>query len=59
MTLLVTSRPPGSLIVAVKVYVPAALNVTVLFLAALVPLALKVGAAAPVGSDAVVQAYFR
>ena len=47
MTLLVTERLPGSAIVTVKLYVPAALNVTVVFLAPLVPLALNVGSTAP------------
>jgi hypothetical protein len=38
-TLLVTLRPPMSVIVTVKVYAPAALKVAVLFFAAFVPLA--------------------
>ena len=58
-TLLVTESPPLSVIVAVKVYVPAALNVTVVFLEAFVPLALNVGAAAPLGSELAAQVYFR
>jgi hypothetical protein len=38
-TLLVTLKPPASVIVTVKVYAPAALKVAVLFFAAFVPLA--------------------
>jgi hypothetical protein len=47
--LLVTLKPPASAIVTVNVYAPAALNVTVVFLAAFVPFAEKAGALAPVG----------
>ena len=45
VTLLVTDRLPLSVIVAIKVYVPAALNVTVVSFTPLVPLRLKTGAA--------------
>ena len=38
-TLLVAELPPLSVIVAVRTYVPAFLKVTVVFLAALLPLA--------------------
>ena len=37
-------QPPAFVIVTVKVYAPALLNVAVVFFAALVPLTLKVGA---------------
>ena len=59
VTLLVTERLPLSVIVAVKVYVPAALNVTVVFLAAFVPLRLNNGTAAPLGRDGAVHVYLR
>ena len=58
-TLLVTVRPGTSAIVTVKVYAPALLNVAVVFFAAFVPLALKVGAVAPLGSVVAAQVYFR
>jgi len=44
-----THRPPASLIVTPTPYVPALLNVTVVFLAAFLPLTLKV-ADPPLGS---------
>ena len=48
-TLLVAVSPSGSVIVTVKTYVPAWLNVAVVFFAALVPLALNLGARKPAG----------
>ena len=54
LTLLVVARPLASWMVAWKVYVPAWLNVTVLTLLALLPLALKV-AVPPVGAAVVSQ----
>ena len=45
----VVDFPPGSAIVTVNPYVPALLKLAVVFLAALVPLALKAGSAAPAG----------
>jgi hypothetical protein len=42
VTVLVVLRPEASVIVARKAYVPAAEKVAVVFLAALVPLAVKV-----------------
>lgn len=49
VTLLVIARLPASLMVTVKVYVPAALKVTVVFFEVFVAFALKIGAAAPLG----------
>ena len=49
VTLLVTERLLVSVMVAVNLYVPAARNVTVVRWAALLPLTLKIGAAAPIG----------
>jgi hypothetical protein len=49
-TVLVTLKPPASVIVAVKVYAPAALKVAVVFFAALVPFAENAGEDAPLGT---------
>jgi hypothetical protein len=56
---LVAVRPLGSVMVTVKPYVPALLTATVAVFAALLPLALKDGVSAPVGSDVVSQVYVR
>ena len=52
-TALVVLSPAASAIVTVKRYVPEFANVTVVFFAALTPLAEKVGATAPTGSEVV------
>ena len=58
-TLLVVVRPYSLVIVTWNTYEPAALNVAVLFLAALLAFALKVGDAAPLGTVVAVQAYVK
>jgi hypothetical protein len=59
VTLLVTAVPFGSVIVTVNVYVPARVNVTEVFFAALVPFAENVGALAPLGTLVAAQVYVR
>ena len=58
-TLDVTDSPPASLIVTRNVYAPNWPNVAVLFFAALVPLALKVGLGAPPGLAVVDHVYVK
>jgi hypothetical protein len=55
----VTNWPEVSAIRTLKVYAPARPNVAVTLRAALVPLSLKVGAAAPSGSVVAVHVYVR
>src|SRR5258707_15892771 len=52
LTELVTLRPPASWMVTSSVYVPPAEKVAVVFLAALLPLLLNTGLAAPAGLPA-------
>jgi hypothetical protein len=55
VTLLATDSPLGSLMVAVRTYVPAAPNVTPVLAAVALPLALKVGVGAPLGTVVAAQ----
>ena len=55
LMVLAAVRPVASRRVTVKVYWPAVVKVAVVVLAAFVPLAVKVGDAAPVGSQVAAQ----